>query len=817
MLNSAKRAHAAGLTGILASAALSSLYVYNVGGVGWLLGFIVWVPWLLALSQRTSLGATLLCAYGMTVAYTAAGFSWFGAAIGSYTQVGPATGVGVLLLVAPLFQPQILVFACVRFWATRQMGIWAGGLTAVAAWVATEWLVPKLLGDTFGHGLYPSAVLRQNASWGGAAALTAALLITNGCLALVFSCRGNGVAAMARPLVIALGLPLLLAGAGLVALHTAPVPSGKPLRMGLVQANIVDYERLRQEKGTHAVVREVLDTHFAMSYDAVARQHADAVLWSETVYPTTFGHPKSADGAALDQEILGIVNAAAVPFVMGTYDQDAAGEYNAAAFVQPGAGLIGMYRKTRLFPLTEAVPAWMDGPALRSWLPWTGHWLPGSGARVFPLRLADGREIPVLPLICLDDVDTALALQGARLGAQAIVTLSNDSWFTTHPQGAKLHQAVAAFRSIETGLPQFRVTTNGHSAAIDATGAIRVEAPMGTRHLVVGDLPVPVVTPTLMVRWGDWLGQASAAALLAWTLVTAWLGITRHPALVPHLAFLHRPTSHAHPLNVRVFVLPTLARLTAGGLRAFARGSLLWMSAAMLLNDNLQSNTLAQIRLFATLFVAPELASWCVLWAFAARATIDQDTLVLSSGSRNMRLALRDIAAVVPWRLPLPGRGVHMTLASEKRWPYALQVVDPAAFSLALAASGGPEQPPATLPLSPSRFGHPALKFLLLPTILALAAFRLHQHIAYGSSFGEYYTFGLKAYVLSFGLWWAAWFIGVVLCAAALRAAIEISAWLIARLRPALALPSRSVLEGLGLLTLYAGLPGWLAMRALGA
>jgi len=37
------------------------------------------------------------------------------------------------------------------------------------------------------------------------------------------------------------------------------------------------------------------------------------------------------------------------------------------------------------------------------------------------------------------------------------------------PQGAALHQAVAAFRSIETGLPQFRVTTNGLSAVIEGT------------------------------------------------------------------------------------------------------------------------------------------------------------------------------------------------------------------------------------------------------------------------------------------------------------------------------------------------------------
>ena len=45
--------------------------------------------------------------------------------------------------------------------------------------------------------------------------------------------------------------------------------------------------------------------------------------------------------------------------------------------------------------------------------------------------------------------------------------MSNDSWFTDYPVGARLHLAVAAFRSIETRLPQVRVTTNGLSAVIE--------------------------------------------------------------------------------------------------------------------------------------------------------------------------------------------------------------------------------------------------------------------------------------------------------------------------------------------------------------
>ena len=349
-----------------------------------------------------------------------------------------------------------------------------------------------------------------------------------------------------------------------------------------------------------------------MAYDAVERQRADAVLWSETVYPTTFGNPKSEAGAEFDAAIQTIVNAAKVPFVFGTYERDARGEYNAAAFVLPESGLLGFYRKTRLFPLTEYVPHWLDGPALRRWLPWTGSWLAGDGARVFPLRLRDGREVPVMASICLDDVDTLLAIEGARLGARAILTLSNDSWFTHYPLGARIHHTAAAFRSIETRLPQFRVTSNGTSAVIDPTGAVVAGSNMGERTLVVGQLPVPQAPRTLMVMWGDWVGPLGVGFLVFLALLAAsprWL--TRHAsgeAPVPTPVHTPAPAS----------VLPGSARLLAGLLRGFARLSLLGMGAAMLLDDSLRGNTLAQMRLFAGFFLLPEAVAGCVLLAYSA-------------------------------------------------------------------------------------------------------------------------------------------------------------------------------------------------------
>ncbi|HJV51295.1 MAG TPA: apolipoprotein N-acyltransferase [Noviherbaspirillum sp.] len=810
------------LAGILASAAMGGLYLR--GGAGWLLGFVFLVPWLRVLDARRTLAGTLLCAWAMSVAFTAAAGAWFGSAVGSYTQIGAAAGVSLLLLAAPLLQPQFLAFALVRHAARRRHGPVLVAFAGAAAWVAMEWLTFKLLGNaldyTLGYGLYPSRLLRQAADIGGAAGLTFMLLLANAGVAAALAHRGDGLRTLAKPLALAALVPLLLAGYGLARLATLPATASSPLRMGMIQSNIVDYERQRQEKGAHAVVREVLDTHFAMAYDAVVRQRADAVLWSETVYPTTFGHPKNEAGAEFDREIVSIVNSAGVPFVFGTYDRDAAGEYNAAAFVEPGAGLLGFYRKTRLFPLTEYVPAWLDGPALRRWLPWTGAWQPGTGARVFPLRLADGREIPVLPLICLDGMDAGLAIDGARLGAQVILTMSNDSWFADGP-GMELLHAAAAFRSIETRLPQFRVTQNGYSAVIDATGTVLAGARRGERMLVVGSVPVGAPARTLMVAWGNWVGLAGILFLV---LLAAAAALRRSHARraqeVPEPA-----AAMTFPVNVAV--LSPAARFAAGLLRAFARGSLLWMGAAMLTSDALRGHTLAQIRTFAGFFMIPEAASWCVLYAFAAQASIKNGALVLARGAQRLELAVRDIAAVALWRVPIPGPGASLRLASGERWRYGLALADTAALARALASAGGaPVQVSASsrvmtyakarLAVRRGRLDHPLAKFVLFPILLAVPAFSLHQHIAYGSGLGEYTTFGLKAYLTAFSLWWASWAIAVVLSAAALRAVIEAGTLLAVLLCPVQAVDMRCWLERFARAALYLGLPSWLLLRVYG-
>jgi apolipoprotein N-acyltransferase len=455
----------------------------------------------------------------MSVAFVVTVFGWFARAIGTYTGMPWALALVVLVLLAPLLQPQLVTFALARHLARRRAaGFWRAVLVGASIYVGTEWAIPKLFADTIGHGLYASVWMRQAADVAGASGLTFVLLVSNECVRAVtatVSLRAplrRALAPAASAAVLALGL--LAYGALRCRQLADDGREAGTVTAGVVQADIGRYDRLRAERGTFEAVRTILDTHFALSAEAVRRNDLDLLVWPETVYPTTFGAPKSEDGAAFDRAIGAFVARIGMPLVFGAYDAEDGNEFNAAIFLEPVSGgplIFEAYRKASLFPLTERVPAMLESGLLRAWLPWLGTWKPGAGPQVVPLALRDGRTLRVAPLICYDAVDPRLALDAVRHGAEVIVTLSNDGWFAAG-NGPRLHLVVSAFRSLETRRPQLRATNTGISAVITPAGDLVAVAGVHERATLVAPVrPVGGLT-TLMLAWGDWFGPTALVA-----------------------------------------------------------------------------------------------------------------------------------------------------------------------------------------------------------------------------------------------------------------------------------------------------------------
>ncbi|MFL5352503.1 apolipoprotein N-acyltransferase [Archangium sp.] len=502
----------AGTTGLVW---LFSLFDARWVAVGW----VALVPWLLALDHVSSKREAVLAGAALGIGFTGTVFGWFPGSIQSYSQAPMAVCWLGFLLLAPFMELQFITFAMARCHLRRTVpegpwAFWRITLTGALVYVGTEWLCPKLFAVTLGQGFYGSERLRQGADIAGTHGLTFVIIIANECIlaagkALAAHGLREGTRRALAPLAVL--AVLVLGGLGYgqlrlqqVAAHEAKQPA---LVVGVVQANITRYEKLAAELGTYDVVRMILDTHYKLSAELLQNRKVDLLVWPETVYPTTFGTPKSEAGAEFDAEISDFVSRSRVPLLFGTYDLEQEREYNAAMFLglgKDGTLARSAYRKTMLFPLTEWVPELIDSPKLREWMPWTGYWKRGPGPRALSLPLREGRSLTIAPLICYESIFPGYVAEEARRGAELIVTLSNDSWFSGTP-APKQHLMQAVFRSIETRLPQVRVTNSGISALISPTGEVLTEVPDDHRGSVAMTVPPSPHLFSLMVAWGDWL------------------------------------------------------------------------------------------------------------------------------------------------------------------------------------------------------------------------------------------------------------------------------------------------------------------------
>src|SRR5262249_16860002 len=113
LITSRARAGVLGLAAIAASAAAFALYA-RVDWPSVVLGWCGLGPGLAALDRAPTLGRALGSAWLMCEAFSVAVFFWFAQAIATYVGAPLAVGLLVLVLLAPLLQPQFFAFAAAR-------------------------------------------------------------------------------------------------------------------------------------------------------------------------------------------------------------------------------------------------------------------------------------------------------------------------------------------------------------------------------------------------------------------------------------------------------------------------------------------------------------------------------------------------------------------------------------------------------------------------------------------------------------------------------------------------------------------------------
>ncbi|MCC6560910.1 MAG: hypothetical protein IT478_06105 [Xanthomonadales bacterium] len=262
-------------------------------------------------------------------------------------------------------------------------------------------------------------------------------------------------------------------------------------------------------------------------------------------------------------------------------------------------------------------------------------------------------------------------------------------------------------------------------------------------------------------------------------------------------------------------------------LRTGAALTLAWLGWRMFAVDGLQVNSLLQVRGFAFGVALPLVLAWAIRHGHAATARVEAATLVFESGAQRFDLPIASIACLHAIWVGGPGAALQLGLASGRRWPTTIALADPQPLASLLegAGSGVTWATPraqrlaefATLRAVTGQrwLDHAAIKFLLFPLLPALLAFRLHQHIAFGGTFGELQTYGPVAWFTGLLIWWAAWSLGLMLLAAAMRLLIEATTTAMFFAHRAAAPATRRLLERVAHIVYYLGVPAWLVLRLL--
>ncbi len=265
---------------------------------------------------------------------------------------------------------------------------------------------------------------------------------------------------------------------------------------------------------------------------------------------------------------------------------------------------------------------------------------------------------------------------------------------------------------------------------------------------------------------------------------------------------------------------PPSARLAAAALTVIAKGSPLLLLVLLLFFETRLSNQLRLIRTFASVCLAPGLAAWLLRRTFAASLRVEHGALVVARRAERVEVPVEAIAAVEPWTVPLPASGVSLRLRSGTRFRWGLAVPDPVHLGDALRDAGANVDTPARRS-GAARYAsakhaarrwwqHPLFKYVVFGLVPALPVFRLHQWIAYGGTFGEYYTYGLQAYLLALAIYWGTFIVYLVCYGALLRAVAEVIALAVAYTAPGRARAARTAVERAVALLYFGAVPAFL-------
>jgi hypothetical protein len=271
--------------------------------------------------------------------------------------------------------------------------------------------------------------------------------------------------------------------------------------------------------------------------------------------------------------------------------------------------------------------------------------------------------------------------------------------------------------------------------------------------------------------------------------------------------------AHAYPIPLRLAVACLLA----------ASGVSLWLVLGLVfLATNPPVTPPMLFRLFGVLVLLPWLGGRLLRRVVAGELALTADDLVFRRPGLTVEVPREAISAVVPWRVPVPGPGCSIRLRSGRRFRWGFELSDPAPLLGALGTGDRSAAMRVILAWAraraarrPPRWYHLATKFPLFALLPTALLFNVHQHIAYGGLFGEWYLLGAGSWFQTLAVYYLTVTIYLVLFASLWRGLGEAVALLGTAVAPARAAGVRRAVEVACRVLYFGGVPVLLLVRFL--
>jgi len=395
----------------------------------------------------------------------------------------------------------------------------AFALQGASAWVLLDWVRGWLFTgfgwNSPGVALHNDLALIQIVDLVGVHGVTFVVVFCNLILALAFRRIRQEASIRALPnlrgefmtLLVMLGLCVSY---GIRCVLKKPVSPSFSLRTVAVQPNIPQDEKFDPSDEDAALKK--LDR--LMQLLEGLQPPPDLVLWPEAATPR--GMFADAENFRFTRSQ---VERSGAPLLLGslepaTAEPDGTGaffEYNSAVLLDGNNAPPQSYRKRHLVPFGEFLP-------FRDWLPnWVRVLVPGD------LRAGDEANLLFLrkpavrigALICFEDSLAQEARSLVKEGAQLLVNLTNDSWFSISAAAAQ-HLANAKFRAVEMRLPLLRCANTGVTCSVDSLGRVEQRLASFTEGIDTLVVRIPKNPEfTWYAKYGDsWLWLCAAGVLM---------------------------------------------------------------------------------------------------------------------------------------------------------------------------------------------------------------------------------------------------------------------------------------------------------------